>query len=141
MRRKITTALISLAMIVLGTIAIAPPANASSGGTFCFHRDDDSPFTNAPVSLELSADGSVWVSVLALQTDENGCSWYALSGDYTQYYVRVSVDWWTGPVGEFPLHYWATSTYALPGSQYDTLGNNVVYCASTSRSNPCTYSG
>lgn len=138
MRRKIMTVLISIVMLALGTVAIAPPANASSVGTFCFREQDDSPFMNKPVSLELSADGNVWYSVLTLQTDESGCGWYALSGDYTQYYVRVSVDWWwTGPNGELFQHWWSTSTYAPPGSQQDTLGSTVVLCASADRSTPC----
>ncbi|WP_222424649.1 hypothetical protein [Arthrobacter sp. KBS0702] len=138
MRPKITAALMSLALALLGAVAIAPPANASSGGTFCFHQQDDSPFANKPVSVDLSSDMNNWYTVLALQTDENGCSGFTLSGSYTEYYVRASVDWyWTGDAGEVFQHWFGTTGYYQPGQQADWMYSNVVYCASVDRSTPC----
>ncbi|MCX6497701.1 MAG: hypothetical protein NTU93_02725 [Arthrobacter sp.] len=138
MRRKITIALISLAMLALGTVAVASPASAASGGSFCFHEQDDTPFSNKPVSLELSSDGNVWFDVLALQTDENGCAGFTLTGSYTDYYVRGSADWYaTGLNGEVFQRWFGTTIPGSPGGQYESLLNNLVYCASVSYSTPC----
>ncbi|GAA2138416.1 hypothetical protein [Arthrobacter humicola] len=138
MRRKIMTALFSIVMLVLGTVALASPAQASSGGTFCFRQQNDDPFMNKPVSLELSADGNNWYNVLTLQTDESGCGWYTLTGDYTQYYVRVTADWWwTGINGELRQHWTGFTIAGSPGTQYDSLGSNIVICASVDETSPC----
>lgn len=141
MIRKITTTLLAIVTLVLGTVALASPAQASSGGTFCFRQQNDEPFMNKPVSLDLSTDGTNWYSVLTLQTDQTGCGWYALTGDYTQYYARVSVDWWwKGDNGELRQHWWGWTAAVSPGTQQDSLGSNVVICASVDNQFSCYYS-
>lgn len=93
---------------------------------------------NKPVSLELSTDGNDWYNVLTLQTDENGCGWYTLKGGYTQYDVRVTADWlWKGTNGERRQHWTGFTIAGSPGTQYDSLGTNVVICTSVDNASQC----
>lgn len=139
MRRKITTILTSLAMLLLGTIAIAPPANAASGGSFCFKEEDDEPFAYKPVYIDLSTDGKFWYNVLATQTDWSGCGGFTLSGGYTGYLVRAQAQWdLRGPEGQVLQRWGAYSPlWGLPGDEFYSLGTGIVLCASWEPYAPC----
>ncbi|WP_427016557.1 hypothetical protein ACQCSX_17770 [Pseudarthrobacter sp. P1] len=131
MRRKITTALISLAMVILGTVAIAPPANASSGGSFCFVNADGSAYANLPAFVQLSPDNSTgWFNVMEMATEATGCGAFTLTGSYTGYFVRaVAYHDFHNP-GEGALIYWSgiAPLNGIPGDAAPHLGTGIVTC-------------
>lgn len=139
MRRKITTALICLAMILLGTVALAPPANAASGGTYCFHEEDGDPYAYKPVYIDVSFDGKFWYGVLPTQSGANGCGGFNLSGSYTGMYVRAQAQWDALSDKGQVLQRWGAISplWGLPGEQFVYLGNGIVLCASWSETSPC----
>jgi hypothetical protein len=94
---------------------------------------------NRPASVDLSSDATNWFSVLTLQLDANGCAAFTLSGEYTGYYVRASVDWYFNSPEGSPLQHWfgTTGYYYPPGTQGEWMLNNYVYCASIEYTTPC----
>lgn len=139
MRRKIATILTALAMILLGGVAIAPPANAASGGKYCFKNQDDSPYAHKPVYIDLSTDGNFWHGVLTTQSDASGCGWFTLSGDYTNYIVRAQAQWdLVDSNGQVLQRHGALSPlWGLPGDTQYFLGTGIVLCASWVPYEPC----
>lgn len=139
MRRKISAVLTSLAMILLGTITIAPPASAASGGTFCFKHQDDTPYVNKPVYIQVSSDGNYWYGVLDLRTGADGCGWFSFTGDIRNYYVQAWAQWdLYSPEGKILQRHQATSPlWGTPGDQQAHLGTGIVLCASWDYSAPC----
>jgi hypothetical protein len=132
MRRKITTALISLAMLVLGTVAVAPAANASSQNFYCFVNADGTLYASLPVTVQVSRDYTNWYDVLSTATEANGCSSYTLSGDYMTMYSRAKayteVPTQDGMGGA--MIYWLgySQWTANPGEAAADLGTGTVVC-------------
>ena len=139
MRRKITTILTALAMILLGGIAIAPPANAASGGTFCFKEEDDEPYAHKPVYIQVSSDGNFWYGVLDLRTGAGGCGWFSLAGNLRNYYVQAWAQWdLYSPDGVILQRQNGTSPlWGMPGNHEANLGTGIVLCASWEYTAPC----
>jgi hypothetical protein len=134
MRRKITTALISLAMILLGTVALAPPANAASGVSYCFVNEDGTAYANLPATLQLSVvnndDYHNWYSVAAMNTDARGCGTFAIWGSFVNAYARVYAYTDLHNPGEGALIYWwgFSPVIGLPGDQASFLGTGIIRC-------------
>lgn len=130
LKRRITTALISLAMVVLGTVVVAPPADAAAGGYFCFSYYNGYAYYNEPVYIEVSADTVNWTSILTMQSDTNGCGGFILSGDDVNMYVRAeAAQSMAGPLGGVSAVWTGVSpNIGNPGVGVANLGWGVVVC-------------
>lgn len=131
MIRKIITALSALAMVVVGTVAVAPPANAVSGVSYCFQYENGYPYARLPAFLQLSVDNANWYSVATMTTDPYGCGAFNIWGNFTNTYARVMAEHNVkGPVGNGITAVWTGTSplVGLPGGQVASLGTGVVVC-------------
>lgn len=75
MLRKITTARSALALVILGSIAIAPSAKAASGGSYCFQYETNGyPYDTQPVYIQFSDDMVNWSTALIMKTDSSAAA-------------------------------------------------------------------
>lgn len=131
MLRKITTALSALGLVVVGSIAIAPPANAVSGVSYCFKFKNGSAYDRMPTTLQLSADNIDWYPVAYGESDPYGCGAFTIWGGVTNAYARVVAEYhvkgtvccgspatWTG----------TSPLIGLPGEGTADLGTGVIVC-------------
>ncbi|NUU32369.1 hypothetical protein [Arthrobacter sp. C9C5] len=139
MFRKITTALAAMALVLLGSLAIVPPANASAGGTYCFHFEDHTPYDKKPVYIDVSYDGKFWYGILPTTSNEKGCGYFVLGYEYRGMYVRALAQWdLLSPDGQILQRNRGLSpVVGLPGQSLVHLGSGLVLCASWVRYAPC----
>lgn len=132
MLRKTTTALSVLALVMVGSVAVAPSANALSGGTYCFkYAKMGTAYANQPVLIQLSDDNANWVTAMTAETAPNGCGGFTLWGTWTQKYVRaVAERKAVGPLKTGIVAVWSGTTPLVgsPGSWTADLGTGGVYC-------------
>lgn len=141
MRRKIMTALISIVMLALGTVAVAPPAHAVTGGSFCFHYENGYAYTDQPVYIQVSTDITYgWHDILVMTPDANGCGSFIVYGvEESNMYLRAYAYWEiTGNLGEGALQRHSASSPLIgnPGVGAPYLGNGMVLCQGISI--PCS---
>ena len=131
MIRKVITGISALAMVSVGALAAAPPANAASQVSYCFKYTNGYAYARLPAYLQLSTDAVNWTSVTVMETDPYGCGAFILWGDFTNVYSRVqaehNVD---GTVHSGSPAYWigVSPLYALPGQSAVDLGTGVMDC-------------
>lgn len=131
MIRKIITALSAFAMVAVGSVAVAPPANAASEASYCFQYANGYPYARLPVFLQLSADTVNWYSVAVMDTDPYGCGTFSIWGDFTNTYARVQAEHHIkGTVGSGSPAFWigVSPLYGLPGQGAVNLGTGVMDC-------------
>ncbi|MCX6497700.1 MAG: hypothetical protein NTU93_02720 [Arthrobacter sp.] len=131
LKRKVITALTSLAMIFLGTVVMAPPADAAAGGYFCFSYYNGYAYYNQPVYIEVSADKVNWTSILTMQSDTKGCGGFILSGNAVNMYVRAEASQsMVGPLRTGVSAVWTgvSPNIGNPGVGVANLGWGVVVC-------------
>lgn len=135
MIRKITTTLLSVLALVLGTVVIAHPAQAATGVTYCFKYPGlGGPSSGIPTQVQVNPNDDTingWTTVASDTANINGCGAYTLSGSYaTDMYVRVFAYL---PVrhGNTVMYGWlGISQRATPGDGTVDLGYATVYCYS-----------
>lgn len=140
MLRRITSSLAAMALILLGSLSIAPPANASAGVTFCFHFQDHAPYDNKPVYIDVSHDGNFWYGIHPMTSNANGCGYYVVGYEYRGMFVRALAQWdLRSPDGATILqrHRGLSPVIGLPGQSLVHLGSGLVLCASWVRYAPC----
>jgi hypothetical protein len=136
MIRKIITTMFSLSALVLGSIALAPPAHAATGVSYCFNYPGrGGAASGIPTHVQVNpTDDNVngWTTVASDTANINGCGVYTLSGSYaTDMYVRV--------IAFKPVYHGTTVMYGwlgisalkgTPGGGFVDLGYATVYCYS-----------
>ncbi|MGY3320794.1 hypothetical protein ACVWZ7_003897 [Arthrobacter sp. TE12232] len=135
MLRKITTALSALALVILGSIAIAPSANAASGGSYCFQYETNGyPYDTQPVYIQFSDDMVNWNTALIMNTDSSGCGAFYVYGDDIYRYVRAVArqEVRTSLGGVAAVWSGSSPLYGNPGNAAPSLGTGLVTCVSRS---------
>jgi hypothetical protein len=131
MIRKIITAFSALVMVMVGIVAVAPPANAASEVSYCFKFPNGALYARMPAFIQLSTDTVNWSSVNVMETDPYGCGTFSISGNFTEAYARVQAQYNVeGTVHRGSPAYWIgiTPYYALPGQGAVNLGTGVMDC-------------
>lgn len=131
MIRKIITALSALALVMVGTVVVAPAANAASGVNYCFKFKNGYAYDRMPTILQLSVDNVNWYPVALGNSDVYGCGSYVIWGDITNAYARVVAEYHVkGTVGSgSPATWTGTSPItATPGQGVVDLGTGTIVC-------------
>lgn len=131
MIRKVITGLSALVMVVVGSVAVAPPASAATEVSYCFKYSNGALYARLPAFIQLSTDTVNWTSVNVMETDPYGCGTFRIWGDFTDAYARVQAEHHVeGTVHRGSPATWigVSPFYALPGQGAVNLGTGVMDC-------------
>jgi hypothetical protein len=133
MLRKLITALSALALIMAGSVTLAPAANAADGGNFCFrYKTNNYPYDRQNVYIQLSDDKINWAEGITVQSDAFGCGAFTVWGTWTMKYVRAYArqEVRTSLGGVAAVWSGTAPIMTVPGSGYTDLGTGIVTCVS-----------
>lgn len=119
---------------MVGTVAVAPAANAASGVNYCFKFKNGFAYDRMPTTLQLSGDNVTWSTAAAGNSDVYGCGSYVIWGDLTKTYARVVAEYHVkGTVGSGSPATWTgiSPITALPGQGVVDLGTGTIVCTTS----------